>query len=227
MIRLNIIAEGQSEETFVNELLVDHLSSTNVFPVVQCVITSRDRTANRTCKGGLLAYQKLQDHVRTWLAQDKDPKARFTTMIDLYGLPSDFPKMDESQKIADPYKRVAFLQAAFAADIGDHRFIPYIQLHEFEALLLSMSKAFENYYIEHDREIMKLCEMTANFDSPELINYGHETAPSKRIEHHLAGYCRTKIAASKVVALAIGLKRMRDSCKHFNQWLSGLENLSK
>jgi len=226
MMRLNIIAEGQSEETFVNELLVDHLSSMNVFPVVQCVITSRDRAASRTYKGGLLSYQKLRDHVRTWLAQDKDTQARFTTMIDLYALPSDFPKIDESRKIADPYRRVEFLQTAFAANIEDERFIPYIQLHEFEALLLSVPQAFENYYIEHASEIKKLSEMVAKFDNPELINDGQHTAPSKRIEHHLPGYSRTKVAASKVVATAIGLLSMRKSCKHFDQWLSHLETLA-
>lgn len=63
-------------------------------------------------------------------------------MFDLYALPSNFPKYDESKKISDPYKRVEKLEHAFQEDLDEKRFIPYIQLHEFEALMLSAPEIF-------------------------------------------------------------------------------------
>ena len=56
----------------------------------------------------------------------------FTTMFDLYALPDDFPGYEAAKAIGEPYARVAALETAFAEAINDSRFIPYIQLHEFE-----------------------------------------------------------------------------------------------
>lgn len=61
----------------------------------------------------------------------------FTTMFDLYALPDDFPGYETAKAIGEPYVRVAALETAFAEAINDGRFIPYIQLHEFEALLFA------------------------------------------------------------------------------------------
>jgi hypothetical protein len=52
-------------------------------------------------------------------------------------LPADFPAYDQALSAIDPYMRVEVLESAMAADISDSRFIPYIQLHEFEALVLA------------------------------------------------------------------------------------------
>ncbi len=62
----------------------------------------------------------------------------FTTMFDLYALPDDFPGYEAAKAIGEPYARVAALETAFAEAINDSRFIPYIQLHEFEALLFAV-----------------------------------------------------------------------------------------
>jgi len=58
-------------------------------------------------------------------------------MIDFYALPSDFPNCDACAHLRDPYQRVACVEKALADDIKYHRFIPYIQLHEFEALIFA------------------------------------------------------------------------------------------
>ncbi|MEL0591301.1 MULTISPECIES: DUF4276 family protein [Planktothrix] len=102
-------------------------------------------------------------------------------MCDLYALPNDFPGFEEAQKISDPYERVKQLENALFDDINDSRFIPYIQLHEFEALILSDPIKLEERFPNYQSEVQKLVSLCQSFESPELINDGEQTAPSKRI----------------------------------------------
>jgi len=125
MIRLHFIVEGPTEETFVNEILAPELSRLNIFSDARCVQTGRKR--GKVHKGGLTNYLKLKNDIQRWLKQDKHLNVRFTTMIDFYALPHDFPGYDESQKQIDSRKRVLVLENHFQADINDPRFIPYIQ----------------------------------------------------------------------------------------------------
>jgi hypothetical protein len=67
--------------------------------------------------------------------------------------PKDFPKYNESKKINDAYERVEFLEKAFADDIQDNRFIPYLQLYEFETLILSKPEELKIEYFERSKEI--------------------------------------------------------------------------
>ena len=71
------------------------------------------------------------------MMEDQSTDARFTTMFDLYRLPNNFPSYETSSSIQNPYQRVRILEDALRTDLSDPRFIPYIQLHEFESLLLS------------------------------------------------------------------------------------------
>ena len=135
MIRLHIIAEGQTEEEFVKTILAEHLANFNVITDVHCVTTKRTKT--QVHRGGLVSYEKAQKDISLWLKQEKGKDVRFTTMFDLYALPNDFPQFDEAKRISDPYQKVEKLETALADNINDYRFIPYIQLHEFEALILT------------------------------------------------------------------------------------------
>lgn len=156
----------------------------------------------------------------------EDREAVFTTMIDLYALPRDFPGFADAARVADPYVRVRRLEQALADDIGQPRLIPYIQLHEFEALLLSDPEKFDWQYIDHDQAISRLVELARQFDSPELIDDGEATAPSKRIIAQIPEYRYQKAAAGPVIASHIGVQTIRDRCPHFGEWLAKLEALN-
>jgi len=93
-------------------------------------MTSR-RRRGKIHRGGLVSYARAKKDVVLWMKEDRNPDAFFTTMFDLYALPSDFPAYGGARNMIDPYARVAFLEKAVSADIGDPRFLPYIQLHEF------------------------------------------------------------------------------------------------
>lgn len=194
MRRLHVLAEGQTEEAFVNQVLAPHLAGFDVVADVRCVTTGRDRhRLDVVYRGGLRDYGKVQRDLQRWMAEDRD--AVFTTMIDLYALPRDFPGFTEAARLADPYARVRHLEQALGGDIGQHRLIPYIQLHEFEALLFSDPEKFDWHYIEHDRAISRLAELARQFDSPELIDDGAATAPSKRIIAEIPEYEYQKTTA--------------------------------
>ncbi|MBN1340082.1 MAG: DUF4276 family protein [Bacteroidales bacterium] len=173
----------------------------------------------------LISYTKAKNDILTWLREDNNPEVRFTSMFDLYALPNDFPNFDASKKITDTYKRIEFLESAFAEDINDYRFIPYIQLHEFETLLLSKPEVLEVEYFEHSQAINKLKALLNQFGNPELINDNPETAPSKRIIKLIPEYECNKISAGATIAGLIGIDWLKKNCKHFNDWILKLENI--
>jgi hypothetical protein len=65
------------------------------------------------------------------------------------------------------------------------------------------------------------------FESPELINDGEQTAPSKRIIQAIPSYEGAKVSVAPLMAQKIGLEIIRQKCPHFNQWIERLENLSQ
>ena len=169
-------------------------------------------------------YEKAKKDVQAWLKEDGHAECRFTTMFDLYALPDDFLGYAEAVRKSDPYDRVGILEQRMADDIGDSRFIPYIQLHEFEALILADPKQLDWEYLEHGAPINNLVSMVGS-QNPELINDGPATAPSKRILGEIPEY--DKATAGVAVAEKIGLPMLRRKCRHFDGWLVRLEQLGR
>ncbi|MCU0546274.1 MAG: DUF4276 family protein [Oscillatoriaceae cyanobacterium Prado104] len=75
-------------------------------------------------------------------------------------------------------------------------------------------------YEEAIGQLVKECE---GYESPELINQGKTTAPSKRIIQAIPRY--SKISDGLTIVKSIGLDNIRSKCPHFNQWINTLENL--
>jgi len=224
MIRLHIIAEGQTEEEFVKTILAEHLANFNVITDVHCVTTKRTQT--QVHRGGLVSYEHAKKDILLWQKQEKGNDVRFTTMLDLYALPNDFPQIDEAKRICDPYQKVKKLETALADNIDDYRFIPYIQLHEFEALILTDPSKLIDRFPEYDKPVQELVANCKKYSSPELINDGETTAPSKRIIQFIPSYQGAKVSVAPLMVQKIGLPTIRSQCPHFNEWLIQLENLN-
>ncbi len=225
MIRLYMVVEGQTEETFVNMVLVNHLGQFNIVADARCVETSRRR--GRIYRGGVIDYRRVKKDLSLWMKEDQNKDSYFTTMFDVYALPNDFPGFADAQKQSDPYTRVVTLEKAFADDVEHRRFIPYLQLHEFEALLLCDPSTFEARFDEHADKIQSLVAECSQFTSPELIDDGKNSAPSKRIIRKIPEYEGAKVSAGPLIAQKIGLPAMQQQCPHFNEWMTKLENLEK
>lgn len=233
MIRLHVTVEGQTEQNFVKTVLAPHLAQSSVFADARAILTSKDKHNGREYRGGFrrtAAYATVKKDLCTWMKEDQKADARFTTMFDLYALPSDFPGHAEAYREPDPYRRVAVLEAALQADIrkefDDKRFFPYIQLHEFEALILADPRQLDWEYLEHEAQIGRIVEMVAREGgNPELIDDGAATSPSKRIIAELPEYEGNKATAGALITSKIGVSTLRQKCTHFGEWLQRLEKL--
>ncbi len=221
-----ILVEGQSEETFVKEVLAPHLSDFGVEAVPTLVIHKFVKRGSANLKGGIFDYEVVKRHLYR-LLQDSKVKL-VTTMIDFYGLPDNFPGQKDLP-IASSYSQVEHLEKAFEQDIGyqSQRFSAYLQLHEFEAMLFvapdKMAQVFPGSDSIRQIAAVKLADIKKAFGSPEEINNNKQTAPSKRILSLFLGY--EKPLYGTLIALDIGLDLIRSECSHFNQWLTKLEGL--
>lgn len=225
---IHVLCEGQTEQGFVEEVLRPYLQKQGVKSVKGILITTNKK---KNARGGMLSYNHAVTDIGLLRQTKKDDEyARhiFTTMFDLYALPNDFPGYAVAQTIGDPYVRVNSLEADFAKDINDGRFIPYIQLHEFEALLFCGIAHIAKYYPGCDKRCKQLeNDLLDAGGNPELINNGPSTAPSKRIIKAIEGdkkthYNYNKPVTGKNVAKEIGIETLRAKCRHFNDWIEKL-----
>jgi hypothetical protein len=221
LIRLHAVVEGQTEETFADQVLAPNLGAKRIFLDCHRVTTGRKRS--QLHRGGISHYRQLKDDLVLWMKQDQGRDARFTTMVDLYRLPTDFPGYDECRKGADPFVRVRCLEEKLRDDVGDYRFIPYIQLHEFEALLFADVNAFDSAFPNQPELSGLLAKILEHFQSPEHINENPDQSPSSRILQLIPEYA--KPVAGILIAQKIGLETLRIKCAHFGDWMNQLEQL--
>lgn len=224
---INFIVEGSTEEAFVNDVLVDHFASLNIFISTRKIRTGWDRLNNKPSKGGLLKYIKFRNDVLRWIKSDRShPRYWYTSMVDLYAFPKDnlSPYKSAIQSISNPYQKISSLEKAIADDINYPQFIPYVQLHEFEAFLLVDPDRLLIMYPNKPSGISRLKKDIGNL-KPEEINESQQTAPSKRISKYLPDYKDQKAQVGPLVAEDIGLTKLREKCPHFNEWISKLENI--
>jgi hypothetical protein len=120
-------------------------------------------------------------------------------------------------------QRVECLEEQLLADLEHRRFIPYIQLHEFEALLFSDPRQFEIAFPDNPGETDQLVAMRNGFPTPEHIDDHPDSAPSKRIVKRFPGYEKQKSVAGPLILKQIGLTTLRQQCPHFNQWIQRIE----
>ena len=224
LIRLHITGEGQTEERFVKDTLARHLGFYQITTDVRRVLTSKDKRKNKYYRGGMINYEKAKQDITNWIKEDKNPESYFTTMFDLYALPDSFPAYEKSKVIADPYEKIRVLEEAFKQDIGHARFIPYIQLYEFEALVLANPENLELEYFDSEAAIRQLQKTLIEFGgNPELINDDPMTAPSKRILAVIPEY--DKVSVGSTIAGINGIEFLKKKCRHFCEWIEKLESL--
>ena len=229
MVRLYLFAEGQTEQTFADNIVKPHLAQYDVF-LDKIILIAHSRKKGKAHRGGsgYGDYQPMRDDILRFLKQEKGTNVFFTTMIDLYAIHHNLPGLAEAEIMRqNPMKRVEFLEKSFADEINDRRFIPYIQLHEYEAYLFSDPTCFESLYDNCSDEVEELKTISDSYETPELINDSKETAPSKRIIAQFPDYEGAKSTVGPLLAESIGLEVIRNKCPHFNSWLSRLELLGK
>lgn len=205
MIRLGISVEGQTEEDFVKSVLGAHLFplGIHVFP---CLPGRR---------GGDISIPRLAAGMHELV----DSHDAVTSLVDYYGF------KDKGNKSPDELEG-AILEAVNAKrghPVESVRVFPYVQRHEFEALLFSDPGALCIVPGISKNQIQQIADVRSQFKSPEDVDDDPETAPSRRLQRTFPRY--DKRIHGPLVANRIGLDQMRAECPRFGAWLQKIEAL--
>ncbi|BCW97024.1 MAG: DUF4276 family protein [Fimbriimonadales bacterium] len=215
MKKILLSVEGQTEEEFVLGVLRPHFEPECY---LQPVVLKTSRSPHgQAHKGGVSTYSRIREDVRR-LCHDTSAVV-VSTMYDFYGLPKDFPGLQRIQPQWSSLQKVEFLESEFKQDIGDARFIPYLSLHEFEALLFSDREQLVSFLKQQGVRKGEVDTLKAVASPPEDID--SERPPSKRIQSVFAGY--QKVLHGILIAQRIGIETMLQQCPHFRQWVDSLQ----
>lgn len=217
MKRILILVEGQTEKRFVTDLLSPHLEGFGLFPVPKIIVTGRTNDGTQF-QGGILSFSQVEANLRPLF--NDSAAVLVTTMMDYYGLPKDFPGW-ESLPPGLPLARVHHLEAALRHHFEHARFLPYLMLHEYEAMVFVQPEIICRV-LNAPRLLPKLDEIRSRFPNPEDINEDRQTAPSKRLLEAHHAYRKRQHGVEIIQSL--GLEQIRRVCPHFNQWLGVLES---
>ncbi len=222
MKKIFVVTEGQSETNFVNKVMVPYFAGRCIL-IPNTVVTKTDNRHGKTYKGGVVNYGQIRNTLlKTLAGASKSESTYVTTMFDFYRLPVDVPGIEDAEKINDPYGKVELIEKGILKEEGyDGRFFfPYIELHEFEAMLFSDITKLEEAYFEYDLTALKECVKIQS--NPELINDGAETAPSKRIINCINCFDKANVGVD--VLEKIGIEDIAEKCRHFSEWMKKIED---
>jgi hypothetical protein len=213
------LVEGLTEHTFVKEVLKPHLFAYEV-QIVPTIITTRKNPVGPDYKGGTVKYDKTKKQLLELL---RDRKVYVTTMLDFYKLHQTF--REYINECMNCYEKVSQIERKLLSDIDhERRFIPYLQLHEFEGLLFSSPDSIACQFKNSLALAKELNNIKTRFRNPEEINDDPITCPSNR----LIKLCIPPYEPAfhgPLIARKIKIAVIRSQCPHFDAWLTKLENL--
>lgn len=224
MVEVVAIVEGQTEQTFVGSVLAGHLSLHGVS--IWAVLSGKSRR-----RGGVPLWESARGDILRTMKEGRI----VTTMFDYYGMPADWPGREQAKSLPGS-QRAAAVEAAMVDDIASvlgskhnaRLFVPYVQLHEFEAILFAdpqqTGDTLAPFASRPSARLVRDLEKILNeCGGPEDIDDGYETCPSRRIGALAPNY--RKPLFGPIVASRVGLETIRERCPHFAKWLSKLETL--
>ena len=218
MNRVRVLVEGQTEQAFIRDILKPYFDLRRIY--LHAVMLRR--------QGGITRYAKAKDVIVSSLKEDA--ALICTTMVDFYGMPADWPGRNPANHCQSYAEKAEIVEDSILEDIAGslgnsfntHRLMPYVQMHEFEALLFSSPvKLAESL---GDKKLSSTFLTIRNkFSNPEEIDDHYDTCPSRRIEGVFEGFKKTINGIT--AASRIGLEKMRQECPHFNEWIAKLEDI--
>jgi len=194
MLRIAVSVEGATEREFVNQVLKPYFDQQEKYlhPVDMRGKVSLDRIQHEL-KGLIYSFDYT------------------TTLYDFYGF------------IRREGRNVDLLEAAIADLVPGEkqgRFIPYVQLHEFEALLFSSPAVMAGYFEEPLKQ-GDIDRIVRSCGGAEAINDGYDTCPNRRISGLFPAFDK-KLDGPELCKMA-GLAVLRQSCPRFDRWIAKLE----
>lgn len=214
MKRLIIVCEGQTEQAFCINVLSSYFLSKGVLVETPTIKHSH---------GGIVPWETLK---RQLIEHLYEGDAFVTLLIDFYRIKDSyqFPGWETAKTIVNSSEKMIFLFRSMLEDFDEElreRFIPYMQMHEFESLLFSDISAFKIIFSSDECDFNEIKTVVEEFETPEDINNGPETAPSSRLMKAIKGY--NKVLYGSLLAEEISLTTIRRKCPLFNNWIERLE----
>lgn len=214
-----IIVEGKTEQLFIENILAPYCAPQGIY-LKATQITKKGQ------KGGDVRFSRAKTDIRNHLRQRADTIV--SIFVDYYGI-KEWPGLDSIPGNANPEQIAEHLNteakqaicAEFPDTNPDVRFIPFLAVHEFEALLFSDTEVLAT---ELGIEKSTIDRVVSECGSPEKINNSPETAPSKRLEHWSNGHYG-KTSTGIAIAEKVGILKMREQCPLFDAWLKTLEHV--
>ena len=213
---LYVLVEGQTEEEFFKDNLTPYFAERGIVEVRPIKISTKVGF-----KGGFVKYDHLKRDAVNFTKQRTD--TIISTFVDYFRIPNNLPEYDKCQAIHNVDDRIKCLEDAMKTDIGSDRFIPYIQKHEFEALLFSSNSGFE--YCFEAKNAKETAKIINAYPNPEEINDQPTTSPSNRLKNIRPTY--NKVLEGNTIALEIGLDTIIKKCPRFKAWIDNLIELTQ
>ena len=225
-VTLFLVVEGFSEAGFFIPFLAEHLATLGIDLHVPVI-------GKGSAKGGMKfrAFDNMCQELARFLADRRRPYV--STFFDYYGLPSgqrlgwDFVPTTKATRGVDGIETRLREGVVKAAGADAERFVPYIQMHELEALFFAQPGTLA--------ETLGMPEQTGIFETIvteckgcESINDSPTTAPSKRLQQHCPRYVKGRSSAAHAPRLGarLDLRAVRAACPRFSAWLTQIEALA-
>ncbi len=215
-----VLAEGPTEKIFIADMVVPYLAAEHSVFMTPIIISKPGQ------KGGDVRFARVKNDIELHLKQRRD--TYLTLFVDYYGIKEDWPGLVEARQQPKPNMKAEKINTATKDKVdslfeicgSDRRFLPYVSMHEFEALLFSESqKAADLLHVPKH----KIDDIIAECGEPENIDDSPMLAPSKRLKNLSDRFKKTSTGIA--IAKAIGLTKMREHCPLFNTWLTNVANL--
>lgn len=219
-VEVVVLVEGSTEQRFIKQVLAPYLAPSKVYltPIIL------DKPGQ---KGGDVKFSRAKNDIGRHLKQRSNTWV--STLVDYYGIKPDWPGLAASKPLTDHAQKAATMNQATAAEVArlfpdchpETRFIPYVSMHETEALYFSDPACLaSNLGVSQQRidAILNEC------GEPERINDRPETAPSKRLEQLANRFKKTTTGIA--IAEQIGIPGMRAACPLFDAWIAQISALA-
>lgn len=221
MRRINILVEGVSEQEFVRRILAPWFLKEQILVLG---IPLRKGGGGK----GFSNFEHFKNNVKPLLHEKDEPI--ISTFVDLYRFPvqSGDPTEEQALKACSALPTAEAKIEGFEQLLTDAvekikptaNFVPYVQMHEFEALIFSNAAVLD---IEDERIAQKMMEVSAAIE-PEEINTTENGHPAKRLELIFEQYKRKYNKGADAVDYLelIGIEVIMEKCPRFRNWLERL-----
>ncbi len=215
MKKLIIICEGNTEFQFCRDVLKPYFAPKEIDVEFRLIAKSA---------GGIVKWDSLKLDIENYLKAE--PDVFVTTFIDLYGIHSHHKFPEFNTITANNKQKAIVMETGMKNDIDGalvSRFIPYIQLHEFESLVFCSLEVLKTKFMPNEADFSELERIINTHTTPEEINNSPTTAPSKRLEKSISVYSKKLCSVS--ITKDIGMVELKNKCPHFRHWIEQLEKI--